>query len=150
VPPKERKKKKKENGTLYQYWNCWHFFLMILSFWDRVSLCSLGWPRTQDPPASTSQMLGLQAHPTTPAINWQHVQLSYGYRNHDSIMSFSLPYDHRNSKLQNELTLKKKILYFFKNYSLFSACFLPRNIFEQCFCYSLFIAFQFWQVWKSL
>jgi hypothetical protein len=31
---------------------------------DRVSLCSLGWPRTSDPPVSASQMLGLQAYTT--------------------------------------------------------------------------------------
>jgi hypothetical protein len=28
-------------------------FLVILPFWDRVSVCSQTWPQTHDPPAST-------------------------------------------------------------------------------------------------
>jgi hypothetical protein len=34
-------------------------------FWDKVSLCSLGWPRTHDPPALDFQVLGLQRWTTT-------------------------------------------------------------------------------------
>lgn len=38
---------------------------MLLS-WDRLSPWSPGWPPAQVPPASASQMLGLQANATTP------------------------------------------------------------------------------------
>jgi hypothetical protein len=34
-------------------------------FWDRVLVCSPGWPWTPDPPVSASQLLGLQAWATT-------------------------------------------------------------------------------------
>jgi hypothetical protein len=40
-------------------------YLSLLPFsLSRVLLCSLGWPGTWDPPASTSQMLGFQAYTT--------------------------------------------------------------------------------------
>jgi hypothetical protein len=31
----------------------------VIFFWDRVSLCSLDWPRTRDPPAFAFWVLGL-------------------------------------------------------------------------------------------
>jgi hypothetical protein len=34
-------------------------YLLILAFWDRVSLCSPCWSWTCDPPASASRVLGL-------------------------------------------------------------------------------------------
>lgn len=39
-------------------------------FSDRVSLRSPGWPQAQDPPASASGMLGLQACSTMPGFNF--------------------------------------------------------------------------------
>jgi hypothetical protein len=53
-------------------------FVLFLSFWDRVSLCSSGCPGThfvdqaslelRNPPASGSQVLGLKACATTPSF----------------------------------------------------------------------------------
>jgi hypothetical protein len=47
----------------------------FVCFWDRVSICSLGGPRTCNPPASASWVLGLQA-----SSGWPHCWLRrYGY-----------------------------------------------------------------------
>jgi hypothetical protein len=53
-----------------------NFLLLLLFFWDRVSLCRPGCPGThsvdqaglqlRNPPASASQVLGLKACTTTP------------------------------------------------------------------------------------
>jgi hypothetical protein len=48
-----------------QAFNTWNFFgnslLFYLLFWDRVSLCTPGWPWTHNPPASAFWILGFQA-----------------------------------------------------------------------------------------
>jgi hypothetical protein len=58
------------------------FYLFILVkqrifFWDRISLCSPGWPQIIDPSASASQVLKLQAWTTIPdkQINLQIAQI---------------------------------------------------------------------------
>jgi hypothetical protein len=45
--------------------NCVKFFFL---FWDRVSLCNLGWPQTCDPSFSVSWMLGVSGM-------WHHAWL---------------------------------------------------------------------------
>jgi hypothetical protein len=42
------------------------FVLFLLTFWDRVLLCSPGWSQTHNLPASTSRVVGLQACATMP------------------------------------------------------------------------------------
>jgi hypothetical protein len=72
--------------TFYQLGSffLWFFFFFFF-FWDRVSLCSPGYPGThfvaqaglelRNPPASASQVLGLKACATTPGnsklLIWQ-------------------------------------------------------------------------------
>jgi hypothetical protein len=46
------------------------YFWVSVGTWERVSLCSLGWLWTQNPPASAFQVLGLQACTTTPALSF--------------------------------------------------------------------------------
>jgi hypothetical protein len=36
------------------------FLFFLFFFWDKVSLCRLGWPQTHDPPASVFRVLLLQ------------------------------------------------------------------------------------------
>ena len=46
----------------WQQWGLGYFSSFCLKFWDRVSLCSLGWPSKCHRPASVSWMLVLKAH----------------------------------------------------------------------------------------
>jgi hypothetical protein len=41
-----------------------------INFWEEVSLCCSGWPQTQNPPASNTRELGLQAYIITPGSQW--------------------------------------------------------------------------------
>jgi hypothetical protein len=41
-------------------------FFFFFFFWDKVWLCSLGWPPTHNPPASAFQVLGLGVCTTVP------------------------------------------------------------------------------------
>jgi hypothetical protein len=45
------------------------WFGFDFGFWDRDSLYSLDWLQTLDPPASASQVLGLQAYTTMPNLS---------------------------------------------------------------------------------
>lgn len=46
-----------------------HLFALLVRFYShRVSLYILGWPGIHRPPISASQVLGLQAHSTTPSL----------------------------------------------------------------------------------
>jgi hypothetical protein len=51
-------------GSIRYEWNAELWFFKVLScftmFWDRVSLYSLGWSWTHNPPSSPFQVLGLQ------------------------------------------------------------------------------------------
>jgi hypothetical protein len=40
---------------------------VFVYFWDKILLCSLGWPPTSGPPVSASQVLELQACTTMPS-----------------------------------------------------------------------------------
>jgi hypothetical protein len=40
--------------------SCYLFSCLVIHFWDKISLCTPGWPQICSLPASASQMLGLQ------------------------------------------------------------------------------------------
>jgi hypothetical protein len=44
-----------------------NLIIIIIIFWDRISLCSPDWPQAEEPPALASQVLGLQICVTTPS-----------------------------------------------------------------------------------
>jgi hypothetical protein len=51
-------------------WLYFYLFNYYYYFWDRVLLCSPGWPQTHDPPASVSQVLGLEVWSPCPVIGF--------------------------------------------------------------------------------
>jgi hypothetical protein len=42
----------------------------LFGFGGKISLCSLGWPLTLNPPVSASEVLGLQACTVMPYLNF--------------------------------------------------------------------------------
>jgi hypothetical protein len=79
------------------------FYFYFFVFWDRVSLCSAGCPRThfvdqaslelRNPPASTYQVLGLKACATMPGFLWLNLMEWRHFLNWRSLLS-------NNSSLQ--------------------------------------------------